>query len=158
MTQTLIAGLALALTLGVAGASEAQEPVQSQPQTQHQYQHSGQKWQHGHRDGFKMLFKGITLTDQQKAQLQDLREKQGKKADKDKFQKVRDEAKEAREKGDTAKVREIRQDVRKEMQENREDMIKEVREILTPDQRTIFDRNVAELQQRFQGRGQRRGA
>ena len=133
--------------------SQAQQPVRQQ----RQHQRAGQQWQgRGRQSGFGELLKGITLTDQQKAQLKELRQKEAKKGDRDEFAKRRDEMQEARQKGDTTKVRKIREDAREEMQERREHMVKEIREVLTPEQRTVFDQNVAEAAQRFEQRGSRR--
>ena len=155
MARITVAGLALAMTLGVAAVSQAQQPTQ---QTRHQHR-AGQQWQgRGEHGGMGYLLKDITLTEQQKAQLKEIRGKDHKKGDNKEFAEKRDEMKEAREKGDTAKVQKIRQDVREEMKERREHQIKEIREILTPDQRTIFDRNVTDAQQKFEQRGSRRAS
>jgi Spy/CpxP family protein refolding chaperone len=155
MARITVAGLALAMTLGVAAVSQAQQPTQ---QTRQQHR-AGQQWQgRGERGGMGYLLKDITLTEQQKAQLKELRAKDGKKGDNKEFAEKRDEMKEARQKGDTVALRKIREDVRDEMKERREHQIKEIREILTPDQRTIFDRNVADAQQRMQHRGSKRAS
>ena len=136
MRRTTIGGLALALMFGAVSVSQAQQPSQ---------QRGRQEWaaRRGER-GFGYLLRGITLTDQQKAELKELRAKRQDQArdHREDFQKLRKEMQEARAKNDTSKVRELRARARSEMQEDREHMVQAIRELLTPDQRAIFDKNL----------------
>lgn len=138
MKHSLIAGLALALTLGMSTVSEAQ-----------QRRGPGQ----GGRDGMAMLFRGIELTDAQKEQLKALRGKQGPAArGREQFEKQREEARALREKGDTAGIRKLREEARDEMRSRNEQMLKDVRSILTPAQREVFEKNIAEAGERMHER------
>ena len=98
------------------------------------------------------LLKGITLTDAQKAKLEELR-----KADREKMQAEGgrgrggadfEAIRAAREAGDTAKVRQLMAEQRAKMDARRDAQIAEVRALLTSDQTTQFDANVAELKKR----------
>ncbi|HUP89176.1 MAG TPA: hypothetical protein VM100_07500 [Longimicrobiales bacterium] len=132
MARIKVAGLALALTLGVASVSAAQ--TADKKHDGHGKAHA-QQMQRGGR-GFQQLLKGIDLSDAQKTQLKQLREKQ-----RDEFQKS-DRSKEDRTK--------LTVEQRKE---RREQSFAAVRSILTQAQREVFDRNVAEQKTKFQKRG-----
>jgi protein CpxP len=136
MKRTIVAGLALVLTLGAVSASDAQQT------------------RRGARGGdqMAMLFKDIDLTDQQKEQLKALREKQGPRGDREGFQARRAEMRELREKGDTAAIRQFREEMRGEMQQRHTQMLQDVRSILTPAQREQFEKNVAAMQEKMQER------
>jgi Spy/CpxP family protein refolding chaperone len=106
-----------------------------------------------------MLFQGITLTDAQKAKLQDLhtteRAKmqangQNGRAD---FDAIRD----ARQKGDTATAQKLMAEQRTKMEARRDEQVASLRGILTSDQQTQFDNNVAAMKQHAAGRGGGRG-
>ena len=105
----------------------------------------------------RMLLKGITLTDAQKTQLQQLH-----KAERDKMQAggqnfradmraIRD----ARQKGDTATVNRLMSERRTQMEAQRTQMVAGLRSILTGDQQKQLDANLAEMKQH---RGGRRGS
>jgi Spy/CpxP family protein refolding chaperone len=146
MRRTIMAGMALALTLGVASVSQAQQTDHSKADSAHHGEHM-QRGERGGRGGPGMLLKGIDLTDAQKAQIKALHEQQGRPSD---------------------VQREQREKMRAEMQERHEKMLTEVRSILTPAQREIFEKNVADMkehmkdrrehmkQRRGEGRGERR--
>jgi len=148
MKAIRLAGLAMVLSLGAVSLAGAQEPVARQGHKHGQFQ--GRQGR-----GFGVLLKGIQLTDKQKDQLKELRQKQGK-GNKDQFQNVREQVKAAREKGDTVKLQQLRAQMGDQMKQRRERMIQDIRGILTNDQRQIFDRNVADAQQRFQQRASHR--
>ena len=146
MKRTIVAGLALALTLGAASVSSAQET------------------ERGKRDGRRPvagMLKGIELTEQQKEQLKALREKQGPIAmDRSQFEKLRSEMKAARERSDTAALRTLRtqghelmKQRRETMKQHREQMLGQVRNILTPAQREVFEKNIATAKERMKEHG-----
>ena len=90
------------------------------------------------------LFKGITLTADQKTRLKDLR-----KAEKpnEQFRKAMEDARAARQRGDTAAARAQMQTLRPQMEQQRERQFAAMRAILTPDQQKQFDANVATWKQ-----------
>ena len=126
MQHIRMAGLAIALTLGTASVTLAQQPVQQQQEGR---QH-GQRFERGQRGGFKALLKDIKLTDAQKQQLKQLREQ-----DRARFQ-GQNSGEVRPERGDTAQMR-----------ARREQRFAQIRSILTPDQQKQFDKNIAELQE-----------
>jgi Spy/CpxP family protein refolding chaperone len=103
----------------------------------------------------RQLLENITLTDAQRAKLEDLR-----KAERDQMQAQRgqgnsafEEIRAAREKGDTAAVRELMEKQRAEMDARRDEQIAAIRGILTSDQYAQFDANVADFKKREAERG-----
>lgn len=152
--MTVIAALA---TLASAGALQAQSAQQPQPR-QHAEEGRGPG---GRRGGGmdKMLLKGITLSDAQKAKLQELHQAErgkmqanGQRGQNPEFQAIR----EARQKGDTATANRLMQEARAKMEARRDEQLKAIRGLLTADQARQFDANVAEMKQhegQFRGRG-----
>ena len=112
----------------------------------------------------QMLLKGITLTDAQKASLEQLR-----KSEREQMQAHADEARaemeairDARQKGDTVTANRLMAEQRAKMDARRDDQFAAIRAILTGDQVTQFDANVAEMKKRQSemggmGRGRRGG-
>jgi len=102
-----------------------------------------------------LLFKDISLSDAQKTQLKQLRDAQRSKfdANRDAMRKQFEEARALREKGDTVGARAIMDKNRAAMQQARDQEFGSIRNILTSDQRTQFDKNVADLKQREAQRG-----
>jgi Spy/CpxP family protein refolding chaperone len=107
------------------------------------------------------LLKGITLSDAQKAKLEQIRE-----AERAKMQAEggrgggraeMDSIRAARERGDTATAQRLMAAQRLKMDARREAQITAIRGILTPDQLPQFDANVAELKKRASEMGGRRG-
>lgn len=156
-------GLGLALTVGTAGvvAAQATRPDTARPERTER----GDKGERGDRgmrrrggpDG--ALLRGITLSEAQKAQLATLRESQRAEMQKNReqFSAVRKEVREAREKGDTATVRVKMTALRTQMTQQRERHIAALRGVLTAEQQTRFDANVAALKERSErgARGER---
>lgn len=150
MRKTILMGLGLAVAL--AGTAAAQQggqeaPGRSKVEKQGRFDKRG-----GAPDGF--LLRGITLSDAQKVQVQELR-----KSDRAKLKTNREaaksqmgEARAARQRGDTAAARATAQRNRQVMAQEREQHVAAVRGILTVEQRVQFDKNVAELKQRQQAR------
>lgn len=127
-----IAGIALALTLGVASLSAAQ--VAAPKHEGHGEGHAQQLQRGG--GGFHHLLKGIDLSDAQKTQLKQLHETQ-----REEFQKS------ARSGEDRTRL------TIEQRKERREQAIASIRNILTPAQREVFDKNLAEQKTKFQKRG-----
>lgn len=147
MRRTIVAGLALALTLGAASVSSAQQGKRGGGEMR--------------RDGMGMMFKGIELTDAQKEQLKAVREKHGMgEAMKTQMQAQHEAMKALRENGDTAALRAMRLQMREQMKarqeqmrQHHEAMISDVRGILTPEQRAIFDKNVTTAKEHMKAGG-----
>ena len=158
MRKTILMGLGLAVTL--AGAGAAQQAGQGAPRRAKSDSAKGERFEKrgGGPDGF--LLRGITLTDAQKNELKALRTSQQEKvkASRGGGDNQMNEAREARQRGDTAAARAIMQRNRLAMEQARAQHVAAVRNILTAEQRTQFDKNVAELKQREPGRGDRVGA
>ena len=110
----------------------------------------------------QMLLKGITLSDAQKAKLEQIRE-----AERSKMQAQggrgggraeMDSIRAARERGDTALAQKLMAQQRAQMEARRDSQITAIRGILTADQLPQFDANVAEMKKRAaEGRGRRGG-
>ncbi len=158
MSKIRTLSLALAMTTGVASFAAAQSAGNPAPRQHAAGDSSGwhRGWK-GHGEG--MLFRGITLTADQKAQLKTLHEK-------DRAQNAgwRDSAKVAagargmRQPGDSAGRPRMSDADRAKFRARHEQQLADVRAILTPDQRTRFDANVAERQSRVgQAENGRRG-
>lgn len=107
--------------------------------------------------GAGMLLRGISLTDAQKAQLKTLHEQQrtAMQANAETRRKAMEEMRAARQRGDTAAVRRFREQQRTQMAQQHDRHTAAVRAILTAEQRTQFDRNVAEMKQRMEQRAAR---
>lgn len=151
MRKTILAGLGLALSL--AGVAAAQQPDRSAARRERAGDERGFRGRGG-PDGF--LLKGITLTETQRDQLAQLRKSQRDQmaSRRDELGKQREAVRAARQKGDTAAVRQLVQQQRFAMEQTRQQHIAAVRNLLTPDQRVQFDKNITELQQRMAKRGE----
>lgn len=146
---------ALALTAGAATVAAAQTTEQS-TRTE---QAAKPRPHRGHR-AERRLFKGITLTSAQKAQVRAIHKKFAEQ-NKPLFQSMKpamQEARAARQKGDTAAARAAWQKTaaqREQLRALRQNEVSEVRAVLTADQQKQFDQNVAAVKARMQQRGQR---
>ncbi len=156
MRRIALSGLALALTLGSASLVAAQQPAQGgqAPAAQQQQGRRGQ-WRHGRRNMRRQLFKGVKLSEQQKAQIKAINQKyqaQAKQA-REALRPAMQEARADRQKGDTAAARAVFERNRpqfEQMRKAREQELQEIRGVLTPDQQKQFDANVAQLKARMQ--------
>ena len=109
----------------------------------------------------RALFKGITLSDAQKAKLEELRTAEREKMQAEggrgrggeNFEAMRT----ARQNGDTATINRLMAEQRAKMDEQRDTRIATLRAILTSDQVAQFDANVAELEKRESEMGPRGG-
>lgn len=103
----------------------------------------------------RALLQNITLTDAQQVKLEELR-----KAERDQMEAQRGQGRgnfeairEARDKGDTAEVLRLVDAQRAEMDARRDKQIAAIRGILTSDQYSQFDANVADVKKREAERG-----
>jgi Spy/CpxP family protein refolding chaperone len=133
---TMTMALGLALSLGAVGAVSAQ--ATQQPQRQ---EHAGRGMRRG--PGGE-LFKGITLTQQQKDRLKALRKDRKPNAE---LRTAMQEVRALRQKGDTAAARAKMQALRPQFEQERERQFAAMRSILTPEQQKQFDANVAQWKQ-----------
>ena len=120
-----MAVLGTALLIGGATLTQAQSAETQQ--------------QGGRRGGRNMELNGIELTDAQKAQLEAIQKKYAPE-----MTSIRNEMMNG---GDRATLMKKAADLR-------EKQAKEIRPILTPDQQTVFDKNLAEQRARMQARQQ----
>jgi Spy/CpxP family protein refolding chaperone len=135
-TNSLITGLALALTLGTAGVAAAQGVGGAGQQ-----QEGGRRGQGG-RDQDAMLLKGITLSADQQAQVKDLADRQHQQMEAERAQ------------GGGASGGNGDRTAR---EQRREQHIAAVRALLSADQCVQFDKNVTELKARMAERGRGQG-
>lgn len=101
----------------------------------------------------QMLFKGITLSDAQKTQLQSMRDADRQKMEAERqqggqrgggdFQAIR----QARQSGDTATANKLMAEQRQKMEARRDEQYAKIRNLLTADQQKQFDANVAAMKQ-----------
>ena len=142
--------MAFGLAAAMAGTAAAQAPKGDTLRRPRAEAERGARFDRrgGGPNGF--LLRGITLTEAQKTQLQALRttERQRMETNRDGAQTAREQVGQARERGDTTAMRAQAQKRREEMQRMRGQHVAAVRNILTPEQRVQFDKNVAELEQR----------
>jgi Spy/CpxP family protein refolding chaperone len=108
------------------------------------------------------LFKGITLSDAQKAKVEQIREAERTKmqAESGGGRAEADSARAARQRGDTALAQRLMAEQRAKMEVRRDAQFVAIRGILTADQLPQFDANVAEMKKRaaeMGGRGRRGG-
>ena len=138
MRKTMMAtAFGLALSLGAVGVASAQ--ATQQPQSQEQ----GGRGMRRRGPGGELL-KGITLTADQKARLQELRKNEQPN---DQVKKAMEDARAARQRGDTAAARAQMQALRPQMEQARERQFAAMRSVLTSDQQKQFDANVATWKQ-----------
>lgn len=146
--------LALALTVGATTVAAAQSTEQA-PRTEHAAR------PHRGRHGERALFRGITLTQEQKTQIRAIHKKYAEQG-KPLFQAMRpvmQEARADRQRGDTAAAKAAWQKTsaqREQLRALRTQETADVRAVLTADQQKQFDQNVATLKARMQQRGARR--
>ena len=139
-SNTVITAFAFALAVGTAGVAGAQGAGRAEgPRAAHDSTHRGGFEGRGHRGGPEhMLLRGITLSADQQAQLKSLGERRRQEWE---AQRKDGQARPERQRGDTTGLGALRA----KMEQQREQHLAEIRNILTPDQRVQFDKNVAEL-------------
>jgi len=147
---------ALAVSLAGAKAVHAQAPRDS---TAHKWGGRGGRGGPGMME--HALLKNITLTDAQKAKLEQVQqsERASMTADSGARRAAFDAMRKARQSGDTAAAKRLMLEQRTKMDQQFAAHSAAVRAVLTPDQQTQFDANVAEMKSRRgefgRGRGQK---
>jgi Spy/CpxP family protein refolding chaperone len=156
--KTLTTALALAFTFAATAGAQSTERDQRGERPRGAQQDSvGRR---GPRGPERMLLRGITLSAEQQAKLADLRRRERAELDakrsnrQDGANGQNGAVRPRRERGDTTGMAARRA----EMQQRFEQRIAAVREILTAEQRTQFDKNVAELKTRRSGGPEVRGS
>jgi Spy/CpxP family protein refolding chaperone len=156
-------GLGLALLVGAAGAAAAQGTRPDARPDSARRERGEVKGERGMRRAGPggpqgALLRGITLTDAQKTQLQELRKAQQSEAKKtrEQFGAVMKEARDARQRGDTATARSKMAQVRTAMDAQRERQIASLRTILTAEQQKQLDANIATMKERAAKKGDHR--
>ena len=144
--KTLTTALALAFTLAAtAGAQGTDRGQRAERQRSAQQDSVGRRGPRGGPE--RMLLRGITLSAEQQAKLADLRRSERAQLDAKRPNRPNGQngaVRPRRERGDTTGMAARRA----EMQQRFEQRIAAVREILTAEQRTQFDMNVAEVKTR----------
>ncbi|MGH7638083.1 MAG: Spy/CpxP family protein refolding chaperone [Gemmatimonadaceae bacterium] len=155
MRKSILVGFGLALT--VAGTALAQQPQDGQRARRGGERAGKMEGRRGGPDG--LLLKDITLTEQQRAQIAQLRKTQRAEmqANREKNRSQFEELRAARQRGDTVAVRKAFETRRVAMQQAREQHIAAIRTVLTVEQRVQFNKNVAELKTRTAQRAERVG-
>src|SRR6478752_1709954 len=147
---------ALAVSLAGAQAVHAQAPRDS---TAHKWGGRGGRGGPGMME--HALLKNITLTDAQKARLEQVQQSEhaSMTADSGARRAAFDAMRKARQSGDTAAAKRLMLEQRTKMDQQFAAHSAAVRAVLTPDQQTQFDANVAEMKSRRgefgRGRGQK---
>jgi len=158
MLSALVLAVTVAASAGAQSTDRTDRPARPQGTEQ-----DGGSFRRGRGGPDGMLLKGITLSADQQKQLADLRTREREAWQKDHPRTANGEngARPRREPGDTAGFAARRA----EMEKRFDARIAAVRNILTADQRTQFDKNVADLKARraehggrFGGRGGKDGA
>ncbi len=132
-------GLALALSLSVASAASAQTTQRPERARAAQSDSGFRRGPGGQRSGQGMLLRGITLSDNQKARVKELRDNARKEFG-NQGGRARSGAVQGQPRDAAAMTAR-----RAEMQKRREQQFASIRLILDSKQRTQFDRNVAEM-------------
>lgn len=137
---TMAMALGLALSFGAVGVASAQ--ATQQPQRREHAERGGRRGPGGE------LLKGITLSPDQKAKLQEMRKTERSNASREQFRKEMADARAARQRGDTAAAKAQMKALHEEMQKMQEQRVASIRSILTPDQQRTFDGNLAQWKER----------
>ena len=154
---------AAALVFGTAVVASAQQPSQTPAPRAQQRSERAQ----GHRRGMfrpgafrHQLFKGIQLTDAEKANVKNVQQKYASqmKAIREQLKPQIQAARAARQKGDTAALKAMwqkssaqREQIKKLLESERDDL----RAALAPEHRAQFDANVKQFEQRVANRASR---
>jgi Spy/CpxP family protein refolding chaperone len=163
MVRKHIVVLGAALVLMAAGETAAQSSTPSDTLRRQGEMRRGQRARGAkvHRGAFRVLFRGIELTQAQRDQMKTVNEKYRSQS-----QTLRESLKpdlkaahDARHSGDTAAARAAwertsagRERLRALMEQQRN----EIRSLLTPEQQQTFDRNAQKMRERMEKRGARK--
>jgi Spy/CpxP family protein refolding chaperone len=154
----------IALVVGGAVVAAAQQPAQTPSPRAHRAQMQDSTRQHGGRRGFgpgamqKALFKGITLSDAEKANIKNVHKKYEAqmKALREQAKPQMQAAREARQRGDTAALKNLRSQTSAQREQTKKLLEAErndLRVALAPEHRAQFDANVKQVEQRVAQRG-----
>ena len=149
MTNVRTAALGAALMLGIASVAEAQQRAPEAGQRARPDRGAVRGGDRARPGRMGMLFRGIELTEAQRTQIRAINERYQPR-----FQELRATVKTSVEGGqrvtraDTA----LRTQIRALMEQRQN----EVRGVLTAEQQVVFDRNVQQMRERAQARGERR--
>jgi Spy/CpxP family protein refolding chaperone len=162
MRKTTLLGLGLALTLGAAGTTTAQQvPPPDRPRADRSDVRRGPDGDRVRRHGGPdaALLQGITLSEDQKVKLSELQNQRrtAMQASREAHRAAIQSAREARARGDTATLEAQMSAMRQQMERSRETYLASVRSLLTTEQQTQFDANVAEMQKQRAERGGKEG-
>jgi Spy/CpxP family protein refolding chaperone len=153
MTTTRFAALGAAFLIGAGSSAHAQTttpapqpPAGAQAEGGHQGHH-GRGPRGGRGEFGRALFRGIDLSDAQKAQLKTIHEKYAEQR----------QALWKPERGTDGRVQRPDSATRVQLQSLMEKQTAELRGVLTPAQQPTFDKNRAELRQRAEARMKERG-
>ncbi|MGH7720963.1 MAG: Spy/CpxP family protein refolding chaperone, partial [Gemmatimonadaceae bacterium] len=149
--------LGAALLMGMATAATAQQGERGDrgERRRGEGRRGGPMGMRRHMD--QRLFQGVNLTEEQRTQFRAVHERYREQLAtlRESARPDMQAAREARQKGDTAAARvafERTSDEREQMKALAEKRQGEIRNVLTADQRTVYDRNVQELKQRMERR------
>jgi len=161
--QTVALGAALLLGMATAATAQQGERGDRGERGRGEWRRGGPMAMRHH--GGQRVFRGVNLTEEQRTQVRALHERY-----REQFAALREStkpdlqaAREARQKGDTAAARaafERTNDEREQMKALVEKRQGEIRNLLTAEQRTVYDRNLQALKERMErrkGEGRRRG-
>lgn len=153
MKALRIAALGAAVVIGFGSAAEVRAQATPAPQAgaERAARQQGERGERGRKAGRMMggLFRGIDLTDDQKAQVKAIHERY-----RPQMQALRPEPR--RERGDDAARPDSASRSRARDLVTRQHA--EIRAVLTPTQQATFDRNVTSLKERGARKGEERGA
>lgn len=150
MGKTRVIALAVASLVSAASFAGAQAPApQAAPQARHEMQRGMRAGARGERG----LFRGITLSDAEKAKLKEIHSKYQTQAKslREQMKPAMQEARAARQKGDTAAARAVlvkNKGTFEKLAQLRKSEQAEVRSALTPENQKLYDANVQQMQKR----------
>jgi len=150
MGKTRVIALAVATLVSAASLAGAQAPVQ---QGARQGQHAMQRGMRAGMRAERGLFRGIKLSDAEKAKLKDIHAKYATQARslREQMKPAMQEARAARQKGDTAAARAAMSKNKAtfdKLAELRKSEQAEVRSALSPENQKLYDANVQQLAKR----------
>lgn len=155
MKKNILVAVGLALSLaGVASAQQGGERGErARGARGAEDANRGPRADRGRGGPDGMLLKGITLTEGQRAHIAQVSKTQrdALAATRESRKAEMEQMRSARQRGDTAAVRAAMLKNRQAMEQQRATRVATIRNILTAEQRVVFDRNVAEMQQRQVG-------
>ena len=153
MTKTRVIAIAVASLVSAASFAGAQAPA---PQGARPQRHAMERGMRAGAPRERGLFRGITLSDAEKAKLKDIHAKYATQAKslREQMKPAMQEARTARQKGDTAAARAVfarNKGSFDKLAELRKSEQAEIRSALTPEHQKAFDANVERFAKRHDG-------